>query len=100
MDVILCIVCYANLPIVGVDVLDDPHAQSSHQGKRDVEGAVPYRFCKKVQLESFNKSRKNKTTLMGGFIFFGAATQIRTGDLILTKDVLYQLSHSSEPLLL
>ena len=27
--------------------------------------------------------------------FFGAATQIRTGDLILTKDVLYQLSHSS-----
>ncbi len=29
--------------------------------------------------------------------FFGAATQIRTGDLILTKDVLYQLSHSSMP---
>ena len=27
--------------------------------------------------------------------FVGAATQIRTGDLILTKDVLYQLSHSS-----
>ena len=26
----------------------------------------------------------------------GAATQIRTGDLILTKDVLYQLSHSSK----
>ena len=26
---------------------------------------------------------------------FGAATRIRTGDLILTKDVLYQLSHSS-----
>ena len=25
----------------------------------------------------------------------GAAIQIRTGDLILTKDVLYQLSHSS-----
>ena len=25
----------------------------------------------------------------------GAATQIRTGDFILTKDVLYQLSHSS-----
>ena len=24
-----------------------------------------------------------------------AATQIRTGDLILTKDVLYHLSHSS-----
>ena len=27
--------------------------------------------------------------------FIGAATRIRTGDLILTKDVLYQLSHSS-----
>ena len=27
--------------------------------------------------------------------FFGAATQIRTADLILTKDVLCQLSHSS-----
>ena len=27
----------------------------------------------------------------------GAATRIRTGDLILTKDVLYQLSHSSVP---
>ena len=26
---------------------------------------------------------------------FGAANQIRTGDLILTKDVLYHLSHSS-----
>ena len=30
-----------------------------------------------------------------GISHFGAATQIRTGDLILTKDVLYQLSHSS-----
>ena len=27
--------------------------------------------------------------------FFGAANQSRTDDLILTKDVLYQLSHSS-----
>ena len=26
---------------------------------------------------------------------FGAANQIRTGDLVLTKDVLYRLSHSS-----
>ena len=29
---------------------------------------------------------------------FGAANQNRTGDLILTKDVLYRLSHSSKPL--
>ena len=27
--------------------------------------------------------------------FFGAASQIRTGDLILTKDALYRLSYSS-----
>ena len=27
---------------------------------------------------------------------FGADNQIRTGDLILTKDVLYQLSHISK----
>jgi hypothetical protein len=27
--------------------------------------------------------------------FYGAANQIRTGDLVLTKDVLCQLSHSS-----
>ena len=26
---------------------------------------------------------------------FGAANRIRTGDLVLTKDVLYRLSHSS-----
>ena len=29
-------------------------------------------------------------------VFFGAATQIRTGDLILTKDALYLLSYSSK----
>ena len=29
-------------------------------------------------------------------VYFGAANQIRTGDLILTKDVLCHLSHSSE----
>ena len=31
----------------------------------------------------------------GGFCFHGADTQSRTGDLILTKDALYQLSHIS-----
>ena len=29
-------------------------------------------------------------------VSFGAATQIRTGDLILTKDALYLLSYSSK----
>ena len=30
-------------------------------------------------------------------LFYGAASQNRTDDLILTKDVLYRLSHSSKP---
>ena len=38
---------------------------------------------------------KTKKHFSRSAFFFGAATQIRTGDLILTKDVLYQLSHSS-----
>ncbi len=29
-------------------------------------------------------------------VLTGAANQIRTGDLVLTKDALYRLSHSSE----
>ena len=29
-------------------------------------------------------------------LFYGAADQIRTGDLILTKDALYRLSYSSK----
>ena len=39
--------------------------------------------------------QKNQKPRPDGRGFSGAATQIRTGDLILTKDVLYQLSHSS-----
>ena len=41
-----------------------------------------------------NNTNENPSSYENGFSF-GAATQIRTGDLILTKDVLYQLSHSS-----
>ncbi len=37
-------------------------------------------------------ARKNPDPEIGAF---GAANQSRTDDLILTKDVLYQLSHSS-----
>jgi hypothetical protein len=39
-----------------------------------------------------------KLTNTGQFleVYFGAAIQIRTGDLILTKDALYQLSYSSK----
>ena len=35
-------------------------------------------------------------TRMVSRLFYGAADQIRTGDLILTKDALYRLSYSSE----
>ncbi len=38
---------------------------------------------------------KNPSTFVNGFSF-GADNQIRTGDLILTKDVLYLLSYISE----
>ena len=41
--------------------------------------------------------RKNHLNLKGFKWFcYGAAIQIRTGDLILTKDALYQLSYSSK----
>ena len=36
-----------------------------------------------------------KPPFQGGFLFNGADTQNRTGDLILTKDALYRLSHIS-----
>ena len=37
-----------------------------------------------------------KTSLVVRDVFFGADNQIRTGDLVLTKDVLYLLSHISK----
>ena len=49
------------------------------------------------RFESTDSSSKNKKDEQPEWVsrLFGAATRIRTGDLILTKDVLYQLSHSS-----
>ena len=44
------------------------------------------------QVAAENKKRDTQTSVS----FFGAATQIRTGDLILTKDALYLLSYSSK----
>ena len=43
-------------------------------------------------------TKNKRTDRKCRFFCYGAATQIRTGDLILTKDVLYQLSHSSKSL--
>ncbi len=42
------------------------------------------------------KHKKISLDLVGKRDFYGAANQNRTDDLILTKDVLYQLSHSSK----
>ena len=47
-------------------------------------------------LEVRLKKRKNLETIMVSRLFCGAADQIRTGDLILTKDALYRLSYSSK----
>ena len=45
---------------------------------------------------ALKKRKKTPRSLKDFEVFaFGAAIQIRTGDLILTKDALYQLSYSS-----
>ena len=45
-------------------------------------------------LSAVSKKREKPETIeISGF--FGAVTQIRTGDLILTKDALYRLSYNS-----
>ena len=41
------------------------------------------------------RNQKKTPEIFGFRVFFGAADQIRTGDLILTKDALYRLSYSS-----
>ncbi len=33
------------LPFVGVDVLDDPYAQTAHRGFRGVREVAPYGLC-------------------------------------------------------
>ena len=45
--------------------------------------------------EADGSSNTKKAPRLGCFFRVGAATRIRTGDLMLTKHVLYQLSHSS-----
>ena len=44
---------------------------------------------------SFSGYNKKSSKLYVYWIFYGAANQMRTGDLVLTKDVLCLLSHSS-----
>ena len=49
---------------------------------------IPYNACFLLQ--------SHKKTTIFQVVFVGADTQIRTGDLILTKDALYRLSYISE----
>ena len=46
-------------------------------------------------LKLYFHNSKRKPLKLEDFRGFGAASQIRTGDLILTKDALYRLSYSS-----
>ena len=55
---------------------------------------VPFRVAD--QKQSINCPIKSQSPEDFSSGLSGAATRIRTGDLILTKDVLYQLSHSSK----
>ena len=52
-------------------------------------------FFGAVAKRSERPARKKDSPVLG-LSFFGADNQIRTGDLVLTKDVLYLLSHISK----
>ena len=57
--------------------------------------ACPVRRC--GFMRHTKGSEKETTCNRNGYrLFSGAATRIRTGDLILTKDALYLLSYSSK----
>ena len=72
-----------------------PRPAPGMQASRSSGGVTELDFAqeRKNAVRIDNSGKKAPSLLRG--CFFGAATQIRTGDLILTKDVLYQLSHSS-----
>ena len=69
---------------------------SSHRGFGKTASFIHFRNAK---MSSSNRSTaartKKKPPDWAVFSLSGAATQIRTGDLVLTKDALYRLSHSS-----
>ena len=56
--------------------------------------ACPVRRCGFI-LRAKDQEKKKTCNRCGYRLFSGAATRIRTGDLILTKDALYRLSYSS-----
>ena len=72
------------------------HSLREYEAKRSI--IVPQGTLHKRQASSCSRRERfiEKTPWENLKEFFsGAANQIRTGDLILTKDVLYHLSHSS-----
>ena len=75
-----------------------PDLRQSHKARDERGSSSGQPQNKKVPLLEYRKT-PIKSQSPEGFPsgLSGAATRIRTGDLILTKDVLYQLSHSSVP---
>ena len=63
-----------------------------HFAKYQGSGCCP--TASPVQNKNSHQS-SNKLVKSASFLIYGAATQTRTADLILTKDTLYLLSHSS-----
>ena len=57
-------------------------------------GSEPVR-ASRARSDCGNTANTKKGTRLGAFFCVGAAIRIRTGDLMLTKHVLYQLSYSS-----
>ena len=82
-------------PSVGVC---EPDLRQSHKARDERGSSSRQPQIKKVPLLEYRKTPiKSQSPRVLPLGLSGAATRIRTGDLILTKDVLYQLSHSSVP---
>ena len=61
----------------------------------ELVAAMCHRHIANGSFESGSSDQNKKAHPYGWAFCFGAASQIRTGDLILTKDALYLLSYSS-----
>ena len=75
----------------------DCHTSAAALVRNDMQFTVVLRCSKneKPALSYNSKKQKYPRQSRLGYFLFGAASQIRTGDLILTKDALYRLSYSS-----
>ncbi len=63
---------------------------------RQKTNCIAFRVCGRETLRGFFDKLKKLLHLSMQKLFLETATQIRTGDLILTKDALYLLSYSSK----